>query len=112
MRTNHCKIEDYEVAGGLCPDLPVAIAQQRWLLIMTMTIPNADAQSILAQGGKLSAPENVPHATAREFVRLWAIFVDSEVGGACGFARGLIQRRPRRVGTAHRSARIVLEKGI
>ena len=65
-------------------------------------------EDYLASGGKLSAPENVPPRYRAELMRLMAIFVDSELAGAAGFA-ALINDAP---GVTQRiaSARIVLEK--
>ncbi|MCB9959771.1 MAG: phenylacetate-CoA oxygenase subunit PaaI [Rhodospirillaceae bacterium] len=40
----------------------------------------------LAEGGKLSAPENAPARYRAELLRLMATFVDSEMAGASGFA--------------------------
>ena len=40
----------------------------------------------LAQGGKLSAPENAPPRYRAELLRIMATFVDSEMAGASGFA--------------------------
>jgi len=75
---------------------------------MTSDDPQMPIAEYLAQGGKLSAPENVPPRYRAELMRLMAIFVDSELAGAAGFA-GLINDAP---GVAQRiaSARIVLEK--
>lgn len=65
-------------------------------------------EEYLAGGGKLTAPENVPPRYRAELLRLMAIFVDSELAGAAGFAT-LINDAP---GVTQRiaSARIVLEK--
>lgn len=40
----------------------------------------------LAEGGKLSAPENAPPRYRAELLRIMATFVDSEMAGASGFA--------------------------
>ena len=40
----------------------------------------------LAEGGKLSAPENAPPRYRAEVLRIMASFVDSEMAGASGFA--------------------------
>ncbi len=62
----------------------------------------------LAAGGKLSAPDNVTGRYRGELMRLMAIFVDSEMAGASGFADG-INLAP---GLKERitATRIVLEK--
>ncbi len=62
----------------------------------------------LAQGGKLSSPENASARYRGELMRLMATFVDSELAGAAGFA-GCINGGP---GIKERiaAARIVLEK--
>lgn len=76
-----------------------------------MSEPITDAMPLeeyLAQGGKLTSPENVPPRYRAELMRLMATFVDSELAGAAGFADtinegpGLKQRIA--------AARIVLEK--
>ena len=54
-----------------------------------MTNDAADTMSIadyLAQGGKLSSPENVPPRYRAELLRLMSSFVDSELAGSAGFA--------------------------
>ncbi|MEQ5871616.1 phenylacetate-CoA oxygenase subunit PaaI [Sagittula sp. NFXS13] len=54
-----------------------------------MTNEAADTMSIsdyLAQGGKLSSPENVPPRYRAELLRLMSSFVDSELAGSAGFA--------------------------
>lgn len=71
----------------------------------------ADAMPIeeyLAQGGKLTSPENAPPRYRGELMRLMATFVDSELAGAAGFA-DTINAGP---GLKERiaAARIVLEK--
>ncbi|MBB3995568.1 1,2-phenylacetyl-CoA epoxidase catalytic subunit [Sulfitobacter undariae] len=65
-------------------------------------------EDYLASGGKLTSPDNVPPRYRAEVLRMMAIFVDSELAGAAGFA-GLINAAP---GVTQRiaSARIVLEK--
>ena len=62
----------------------------------------------LAGGGKLSAPDNAPPRYRAELMRLMAVFVDSELAGATGFA-DCINLAP---GVRERitAARIVLEK--
>ncbi len=62
----------------------------------------------LAQGGKLTSPENVPARYRAELLRLMASFVDSELAGAAGFA-DMINAGP---GIKERiaAAKIVLEK--
>ncbi len=71
----------------------------------------SDVMSIdayLAQGGVLSAPENVPARYRGELMLLMASFVDSELAGSAGFA-SVINDAP---GIKQRiaAARIVLEK--
>ena len=62
----------------------------------------------LAQGGKLTAPDNVPPRYRGELMRLMASFVDSELAGSAGFAE-IINDAP---GITPRiaAARIVAEK--
>jgi len=62
----------------------------------------------LAQGGKLSSPDNAPARYRGELMRLMSTFVDSELAGAAGFA-DCINGGP---GIKERiaAARIVLEK--
>ena len=62
----------------------------------------------LAQGGKLSAPDNAPPRYRAELLRIMASFVDSELAGAAGFA-DVINDGP---GIKQRitASRIVLEK--
>lgn len=62
----------------------------------------------LAGGGKLSSPDNATPRYRGELMRLMAVFVDSELAGAAGFA-GCINLAP---GVKERmvAARIVLEK--
>ena len=64
--------------------------------------------SYLAGGGKLSAPDNAPPRYRGELMRLMAVFVDSELAGASGFA-DCINLAP---GVKERitAARIVLQK--
>ncbi|SEO05291.1 1,2-phenylacetyl-CoA epoxidase, catalytic subunit [Salinihabitans flavidus] len=64
--------------------------------------------SYLAAGGVLSNPTNVPPRYRAELLKLMAIFVDSELAGAAGFA-DIINEGP---GIKERiaAARIVLEK--
>ena len=65
-------------------------------------------EEYLAQGGKLTSPENAPSRYRGELMRLMATFVDSELAGAAGFA-DTINDAP---GIKQRIAasRIVLEK--
>ena len=65
-------------------------------------------ESYLAEGGILSNPTNVPPRYRAELMKLMAIFVDSELAGAAGFA-DIINLGP---GIKERiaAARIVLEK--
>ncbi len=49
----------------------------------TETMPMAE---YLAQGGKLTSPENVPARYRGELLRLMSSFVDSELAGSAGFA--------------------------
>jgi ring-1,2-phenylacetyl-CoA epoxidase subunit PaaA len=76
-----------------------------------MTSDDADTMPLedyLAQGGKLTSPENAPPRYRGELMRLMATFVDSELAGAAGFA-DIINQGP---GIKERIAasRIVLEK--
>ncbi|RMC35605.1 Phenylacetic acid catabolic protein [Paracoccus alkanivorans] len=50
------------------------------------TMPIAD---YLAQGGKLTSPENVPPRYRGELLRLMSSFVDSELAGSAGFAAAI-----------------------
>ncbi len=50
------------------------------------TMPLAD---YLAQGGKLTSPENVPPRYRGELLRLMSSFVDSELAGSAGFAAAI-----------------------
>jgi len=65
-------------------------------------------EDYLGQGGKLTAPSNVPPRYRGELLRLMSIFVDSELAGSAGFADA-INWAP---GIKERIAasRIVLEK--
>ena len=65
-------------------------------------------EDYLAKGGKLSSPENANARYRGEIMRLMAVFVDSEMAGAAGFA-DCINMAP---GLKERqiAARIVLEK--
>lgn len=67
-----------------------------------------DISDYLAEGGKLSAPDNAPPRYRAELMRIMASFVDSELAGAAGFA-DCINMGP---GVKERIAasRIVLEK--
>lgn len=54
-----------------------------------MSEPGPDTMPLdeyLAQGGKLTSPENAPPRYRGELMRLMATFVDSELAGAAGFA--------------------------
>ena len=65
-------------------------------------------EDYLAQGGKLTSPDNAPPRYRGELMRLMATFVDSELAGAAGFA-DVINEGP---GLKERisAARIVMEK--
>ena len=65
-------------------------------------------EDYLASGGRLTSPGNVPPRYRAELMRLMAIFIDSELAGAAGFADA-INLGP---GVKERiaAARIVLEK--
>jgi ring-1,2-phenylacetyl-CoA epoxidase subunit PaaA len=65
-------------------------------------------EDYLAQGGRLTSPDNVPPRYRGELLRLMASFVDSELAGSAGFA-DIINDAP---GIKERisAARIVLEK--
>lgn len=52
----------------------------------TDTMPITD---YLAQGGKLTSPENVPPRYRGELLRLMSSFVDSELAGSAGFAEAI-----------------------
>ena len=65
-------------------------------------------EDYLAQGGVLTAPENVPARYRGELLRLMAIFVDSELAGSAGFA-DRINVAPG-INERIAAARIVLEK--
>jgi 1,2-phenylacetyl-CoA epoxidase catalytic subunit len=74
-------------------------------------MPMSDDQSLLqyiAGGGRLSSPDNASARYRAELLRLMAVFVDSEMAGASGFA-DCINLAP---GLKERmiAARIVLEK--
>ncbi|HLQ86130.1 MAG TPA: Phenylacetic acid catabolic protein [Salinisphaeraceae bacterium] len=78
---------------------------------MTSDGPAADNMSIedyLAQGGKLTSPDNPPPRYRAELLRMMSSFVDSELAGSAGFASS-INWAP---GIKERIAasRIVLEK--
>lgn len=78
---------------------------------MSETPRDDDTMSVtdyLARGGVLSNPSNVPPRYRAELLRLMAVFVDSELAGAAGFA-DVINAAP---GIAERiaAARIVAEK--
>lgn len=67
-----------------------------------------DLAAYLAEGGKLTAPENAPPRYRAELLRLMATFVDSEMAGASGFA-DVVNEAPGIEGRIA-AARIVLEK--
>lgn len=71
----------------------------------TETMPIAD---YLAQGGKLTSPENVPPRYRGELLRLMSSFVDSELAGSAGFA-GAINWAPG-IKARIAASRITLEK--
>lgn len=73
-----------------------------------MTTEEMSIESYLAQGGVLTNPTNVPPRYRGELMKLMAIFVDSELAGAAGFA-DIINQGP---GIKERiaAAKIVLEK--
>lgn len=75
---------------------------------MIMTSDAMDIGDYLASGGKLTSPGNAPPRYRAELMRMMAIFVDSELAGAAGFA-DVINAGP---GVKERiaAARIVLEK--
>ena len=62
----------------------------------------------LAQGGKLTAPGNVPPRYRAELLRIMASFVDSELAGSAGFADAINAAPGIRERIA--ASRIVLEK--
>ncbi|HBM57586.1 MAG TPA: phenylacetic acid catabolic [Citreicella sp.] len=62
----------------------------------------------LAQGGKLTSPENVPPRYRGEVLRLMASFVDSQLAGSAGFA-GAINWAPG-IKARIAASRITLEK--
>ncbi|WP_349369687.1 Phenylacetic acid catabolic protein [Salinarimonas sp.] len=67
-----------------------------------------DLEAYIAEGGKLTAPENAPSRYRAELMRLMATFVDSEMAGAAGFA-DVINEAPG-IEARIAAARIVLEK--
>ncbi|MHA3916535.1 Phenylacetic acid catabolic protein [Halovulum sp. GXIMD14793] len=69
------------------------------------TMPMAD---YLAQGGKLTSPENAPPRYRAELMRLMSSFVDSELAGSAGFADAVNWAPGIRERIA--ASRIVLEK--
>lgn len=73
-----------------------------------MTSDTMSIERYLAEGGKLSAPENTPPRYRAELMKLMASFVDSSLAGAAGFA-DVINAGP---GIKERiaAAKIVLEK--
>jgi ring-1,2-phenylacetyl-CoA epoxidase subunit PaaA len=75
------------------------------------TAERADTMPIeayLAQGGKLTSPENAPPRYRGELLRLMATFVDSELAGAAGFA-DIINHGPD-IKERIAASRIVMEK--
>lgn len=62
----------------------------------------------LAQGGKLTSPENVPPRYRAELLRLMSSFVDSELAGSAGFADAINDAPGLRERIA--ASRITLEK--
>lgn len=75
---------------------------------MTSNDAGMSIEDFLAQGGKLTSPDNAPPRYRAELLRIMASFVDSELAGSAGFANA-INRAP---GIKERIAasRIVLEK--
>jgi len=76
-----------------------------------MTSDDAETMPLedyLAQGGKLTSPENAPPRYRGELMRLMATFVDSELAGAAGFA-DIINQGPG-IKARIAASRIVLEK--
>lgn len=73
-----------------------------------MTSESMPIEDYLAQGGKLSAPENAPARLRGELLRLMASFVDSELAASAGFA-SIINDAPG-IRSRIAAARIVLEK--
>ena len=75
----------------LHPDLP-ELSHQRPAWRWTSTsdgaaMTNEDSLlSYVAGGGKLSAPDNAPPRYRAELLRLMAVFINSELAGATGFA--------------------------
>lgn len=67
-----------------------------------------DLEAYIAEGGKLTVPENAPARYRAELMRLMATFVDSEMAGAAGFA-DVINEAPG-IEARIAAARIVLEK--
>ena len=53
---------------------------------MTNEMPIGD---YLAQGGRLTSPENAPPRYRAELLRLMSSFVDSELAGSAGFAAAI-----------------------
>lgn len=75
------------------------------------TDPAADPMDLaayIAEGGKLTAPENAPPRYRAELLRLMATFVDSEMAGAAGFA-DVVNEAPG-IEARIAASRIVLEK--
>lgn len=67
-----------------------------------------DIEAYLAAGGKIGSPDNAPPRYRGEILKLMAIFVDSEMAGAAGFA-DRINDAPGLTGRIV-AARMVLEK--
>lgn len=67
-----------------------------------------DLEAYLAEGGKLTVPENAPARYRAELMRLMATFVDSEMAGAAGFA-DVVNEAPG-IEARIAASRIVLEK--
>lgn len=73
-----------------------------------MTSDDLSLDAYLAQGGKLTAPGNVPPRYRGELLRMMASFVDSELAASAGFA-DTINAAPG-IKSRIAAARIVLEK--
>ncbi|TMV92293.1 phenylacetic acid catabolic [Thioclava sp. BHET1] len=56
---------------------------------MTNDFDTMTLSDYLAQGGKLTSPENVPPRYRGELLRLMSSFVDSELAGSAGFAAAI-----------------------
>jgi ring-1,2-phenylacetyl-CoA epoxidase subunit PaaA len=75
---------------------------------MTDTSDDMTLEDYLAQGGKLTAPGNVPARYRGELLRLMASFVDSELAASAGFADAINEAPGIKARIS--AARIVLEK--